>query len=258
MPRLHRRRFLQATGAGLAALHLPFLTSFRTPGRSDDEPLSSLVVLFLRGGQDPLHSLVPYGDRHYRALRPTLRVPEEAGDDGPGVVRLDSTFGLHPALAALEPLWKKKKLAAVVNVGSPHPTRSHFDAQDFMEYAAPGLRTVRSGWLNRYLEGTRRAPAKEGEEEPLRLRGLAMQGLLPRALRGTHPALAVPNQDVIEDEWVLDLFSDLYAKQSGMESMEDTSTGEDAVFDYEAYFEGEPYPHGGPSIRLTSWVVISR
>jgi uncharacterized protein (DUF1501 family) len=104
-----------------------------------------------------------------------------------GLVKLDKTFALHPSMLPLQSLWEAGRLAPIVCAGSPHATRSHFDAQDWMEFAAPGDRTMRQGWLNRYLAVTR----KEGTEAS-EFRALGMQELLPRSLRGDYPVLAVP------------------------------------------------------------------
>jgi len=207
---MHRRDFLVTTGAGLAALALPRSAGGFARNLGSGDEARTLVVLFLRGGMDALNTLVPYADDCYHEIRPTLAVAPEDTAEEKGVIRLDDEFGLHPSLAALKPYWDSEQLAPVVNVGSPHPTRSHFDAQDFMEYAAPGLRTVRDGWLNRYLSSSREDSRREDEESPSRLRALAMQGLLPRALRGRHPALAVPRQSVLDDEDALDLFEPLF------------------------------------------------
>ena len=103
------------------------------------------------------------------------------------LVKLDKTFGLHPAMASLQPLWGAGKLAPIVCAGSVHRTRSHFDAQDWMEFAAPGDRTMRQGWLNRYLTITEKKDSEASE-----FRALGMQELLPRSLRGNYPVLAVP------------------------------------------------------------------
>jgi len=142
------------------------------------------------------------------------------------VAPLDGTFGLHPSLKALKPHWDAKRFAAIVNVGSPHSTRSHFDAQDFMEYAAPGSRTVREGWLNRYLRATRK------KEAPA-LRAVAMQPLLPRALRGTHPALAVPDKSVLQNDKVLGMYEDFY--REGDDPV--VSTGRETLETLRAYRE---------------------
>ncbi|MCH2111412.1 MAG: DUF1501 domain-containing protein [Planctomycetes bacterium] len=140
----------------------------------------TLITIYLRGGADWLNMLIPWKDRDYLAARPTLAIGEEQG-----VVPLDSKFALHPALRPLLPLWENKSFAPILCTGSPHGTRSHFDAQDFMERAAPGMRNIRSGWLNRYLTQT----LGENESE---FRALAMQPLLPRSMRGDFPAFAVP------------------------------------------------------------------
>ena len=108
-----------------------------------------LVCLFQRGAADGLNVVVPFGDSEYAALRPTIAVPRPGQLNG--ALDLDTHFGLHPALGALKPLWDRKLLAAVHAVGSPSATRSHFDAQDFMETGTPDVKGTRDGWLNRYL-----------------------------------------------------------------------------------------------------------
>jgi uncharacterized protein (DUF1501 family) len=177
-----RRDFLRTAGltagftlcpSSLALSRSSFSWTKKKPG--------SLVCIYLRGGADFLNMIVPYRDDAYHSARPTIGLRKEDG-----VVELDSKFGLHPGLSAWESLWKSKKLAPVVMVGSPHTTRSHFDAQDFMEFAAPGDRSVRTGWLNRYLAATQKKGASE-------FRAMALQKLLPRSLRGNYPVLAVPS-----------------------------------------------------------------
>jgi uncharacterized protein (DUF1501 family) len=212
--RIERRTFLRASGAGFASFALPLPRGhLQHAFAGEEEQRPTLVVLFLRGGADALNVVVPYADERYHEMRPTLAIPAEATAERAGVLRLDDDFGLHPSLASLLPAWKEKRLAPVLAVGSPHPTRSHFDAQDFMEYAAPGLRTVRAGWLNRYLAQTERARAAAGAApRPEGLRVLAMQGLLPRSLRGEVPVLAVPQRNVLGDERLQEQFEPLYGK----------------------------------------------
>jgi len=149
----------------------------------------TLLIVYLRGGADPLHTIVPYGDPLYQQMRPTIGIPSKDGKDpaDKGVIRLNRMFGLNPVMAPLYPLFQQGMVAPIINVGSPHRTRSHFDAQDFMEYAAPGIRTITEGWLNRYLTATK----KKGNADSA-LRALAMQTLLPRAMRGDYPVLAYP------------------------------------------------------------------
>ncbi|MBI4524945.1 MAG: DUF1501 domain-containing protein [Deltaproteobacteria bacterium] len=109
-----------------------------------------LVVAFLRGAVDGLNVLVPYSESSYYSSRPTIAIPRP-GENG-GALGLDGHFGLHPALSPIMPLWEKGTLAFVHASGSPDSTRSHFDAQDYMETATPGAKTTPDGWLNRLLE----------------------------------------------------------------------------------------------------------
>src|SRR5216110_1739020 len=104
-----------------------------------------LVVIFQRGAADGLNIVVPHGEPAYYSMRPSISIPRNA------VIDLDGFFGLHPSLSAFQPLWRQRHLAIVHAVGSPDSTRSHFDAQDFMESGTPGLKTTQDGWLNRAL-----------------------------------------------------------------------------------------------------------
>ncbi len=202
---MDRRDFIKLSGAGALSLGLPLpavhISGIQRVGQR------TLVVIYLRGGQDPLNTIVPYSDDRYYELRPTIAIPRKDSEAGRGVIRLDKHFGLHPALAPLKPLYDAKLFAPILSVGSHHTTRSHFDAQDFMEYAAPGLRTEHNGWLNRYLTATK---SKQGKDSDLR--ALAMQGLLPRSLRGDYPVLAVPRirRKKSKGGDVLDAFQKLY------------------------------------------------
>ncbi len=226
---MHRRRFLQSTTAGAAALsagaggfHLSPSTAYAQRDFAPNEnPV--LVAIYLRGGQDQLNTLVPHNDRRYYEIRPNIAVPQEK------VVKLDDQWGLHPALAPLKPFYDDGKFAMVINSGSPHSTRSHFDAQDFMEYAAPGNRTVRDGWLNRFLTAT--APqANKGYGLP-ELRALAMQETLPRSLRGRYSVVAAPD-NLHQIQEVLDLFEDFYAggeKLDGAEALRRSTQAERGV-----------------------------
>jgi uncharacterized protein (DUF1501 family) len=114
-------------------------------------------------------------------LRPSIAIPRPNGD-GSGAIDLDGHFGLHPALRSLKPLWDLRQLAIVEAVGSPDPTRSHFDAQDYMESGTPGLKTTESGWLNR-------AMLRKKQVSPIRAVSLSPD--LPLTLRGQNEALAV-------------------------------------------------------------------
>jgi uncharacterized protein (DUF1501 family) len=138
--KLSRRRLLGGAAAGLAAAGLSTQLAFADPGYTGD----TLVLLSLRGGFDGLSAIVPIGDPDYYRARPSIGVPKSQ------VIAGDGTFGLHPAMAPLLPLWKGGRLAAVHAVGQPNPTRSHFAAMEAMENAAPGT-SIRSGWLDRML-----------------------------------------------------------------------------------------------------------
>ena len=136
-----RRRFL-----GLAGSSLAFWRG-RTARAGDSD--RRLVVVMLRGAVDGLNVVVPYGDPDYGRGRPGIALSAPGSADG--VLDLDGYFGLHPALASLLPLWSERRLAFVQACGSPDPSRSHFDAQDFMESATPGIKTTAAGWMNRLI-----------------------------------------------------------------------------------------------------------
>ena len=140
-----------------------------------------LVVIFQRGAADGLNIVVPHGERAYYAMRPSISVPRK------DVLDLDGFFGLHPSLASFQPLWDQRHLAIVHAAGSPDPTRSHFDAQDFMESGTPGLKATTDGWLNRSL---RSAPAS-GDKSAFR--AISLGPALPRILTGQERAVAVNN-----------------------------------------------------------------
>src|SRR5580700_10402600 len=140
-----------------------------------------LVVIFQRGAADGLNIVVPHGEPSYYAMRPTINIPKKS------VLDLDGFFGLHPAMASFEPLWKQKHLAIVHAAGSPDPTRSHFDAQDFMESGTPGVKITDDGWLNRSLH------AMQQPGQASAFRAIALGPSLPRILSGSEPAVAMNN-----------------------------------------------------------------
>jgi uncharacterized protein (DUF1501 family) len=140
-----------------------------------------LVVIFQRGAADGLNIVVPHGERAYYAMRPTINIPRK------DVLDLDGFFGLHPSLASLQPIWNQRHLAIVHAAGSPDPSRSHFDAQDFMESGTPGLKATPDGWLNRAL---RSLPASDDKSA---FRAIALGPALPRILTGAERAVAVNN-----------------------------------------------------------------
>jgi len=143
-----------------------------------------LVTIFQRGAVDGLNVLVPHGESEYYNLRPTIAVAKPGATDG--AIKLDDTFGLNPAMQAFEPLWKSGQLAAITAVGSPDNTRSHFDAQDYMESATPGNKGTSDGWLNRVLQA-------KTEKDASPFRAVSMTQALPRALYGRAPSVAMAN-----------------------------------------------------------------
>ena len=182
-----RRIFLK--NGGLALVSLGFAPEFlaRTVAAAAPARRRVLITIFQRGAVDGLNMIVPFGERDYYSSRPTIAIAPP-GRDAQSALDLDGFFGLHPRLGPLEPLFDARQLAIVHACGSPDGTRSHFDAQDYMETATPGVKSTSDGWLNRYLH------AKEHEAKtPFRAVALAPQ--LPRALQGLAPALAIGQID---------------------------------------------------------------
>ena len=177
-----RRVFMK--NGGLALLSLGFAPAFlaRTVEAAGAARRKILITIFQRGAVDGLNMIVPFGERDYYAARPSIAIPKPGSAEG--AVDLDGFFGLHPRLASLKPLWESKQLAIVHATGSPDGTRSHFDAQDYMESGTPGVKSTQDGWLNRYLHAREHA-----EATPFRAVALAPQ--MPRSLQGLEPALAI-------------------------------------------------------------------
>jgi uncharacterized protein (DUF1501 family) len=177
-----RRVFMK--NGGMALLSLGFAPAFlaRTVEAAGAARRKVLITIFQRGAVDGLNMIVPFGERDYYAARPSIAIPRPNATDG--ALDLDGFFGLHPKLAPLKPLWDARQLAIVHASGSPDGTRSHFDAQDYMESATPGIKSTQDGWLNRYLHAKEHAEATP-------FRAVALAGQLPRSLQGTAPALAI-------------------------------------------------------------------
>lgn len=148
-----------------------------------------LVVIFQRGAADGLNVVVPHAEPAYYAMRPSINIPRNA------VLDLDGFFGLHPAMASFQPLWNQKHLAIIHAAGSPDPTRSHFDAQDFMESGTPGVKATEDGWLNRSLRELPKPAENQGGlmQNDAPFRAIAMGPSLPRILTGAEPAVAINN-----------------------------------------------------------------
>src|SRR5215471_15162405 len=165
-----------------------------------------LVAIFQRGAADGLNIVVPHGEKAYYTLRPTISVPRPASGDKArdAAIDLDGFFGLHPSLAPLKPLFDQQHLAIVDAVGSPDPTRSHFDAQDYMESGTPGLKATASGWMNRAL------PKAPGKVSPVR--AVSLGPTLARSIAGPNPAIALQNIGAfqVRDAEAAKQFQDMY------------------------------------------------
>jgi uncharacterized protein (DUF1501 family) len=185
------RRVFVKNGA-FALVSLGFAPSFLTrtayaQGRS--ARAKQLIAIFQRGAVDGLSVVVPFGDSEYYRARPSIAIARPRSGDN-AAFDLDGFFGFNPRLQPLKALWDQRALAIVHACGSPDATRSHFDAQDYMETATPGMKATPDGWLNRYLQA-RTHDASEGIGEPTPFRAVSLTQQLPRMLQGPAPALAI-------------------------------------------------------------------
>ncbi|MGF1540286.1 MAG: DUF1501 domain-containing protein [Pleurocapsa sp.] len=174
---MKRRKLLQAasllTGGMLVAVGF---NSWIARSVAQTKRSKRLIVVFLRGGIDGLNMVVPHQEIDYYQARPTIAVPYPQESDG--AMDLDGFFGLHPSLKDIFPFWQQKNLAVIHNCGSPDATRSHFDAQDYMENGTPGVKSTADGWLNRLL----------AQLPPEKLtQALNVGNTTPRILRGEMP-----------------------------------------------------------------------
>ena len=178
------RRIFLKDGA-FALVSLGFAPSFltRTAFAAGATARSKrFIAIFQRGAVDGLSVIVPFGDKEYYRARPSIAIGRP-GSGSDAAVDLDGFFGFNPRLRPLKPFWDARQLAIVHACGSPDSTRSHFDAQDYMETATPGVKSTSDGWLNRYLQARRLESATP-------FRAVALTQQLPRVLQGAAPALA--------------------------------------------------------------------
>jgi uncharacterized protein (DUF1501 family) len=181
------RRFFMKQG-GIALVGLSSMPAFLQRAVASTPPAGKkqLIVLFQRGAADGLNIVVPFAEPNYYRMRPTIAIPQPKRGGNDAALDLDGYFGLHPSLAPLVPLFQRNELAIVHAAGSPDPTRSHFDAQDYMESGTPGVKATEDGWLDRALQTI-------PEENASPFRAVAMGPNLPRMLRGTTAGIAVPD-----------------------------------------------------------------
>ena len=188
---MDRRYFLKSSGVTLASFGLmaaapKFLHQFADAQTLTDKngKKKILITIFQRGAVDGLNMVVPYGDSEYYNLRTNIAIPKPEKTDG--AINLDGYFGLHPSLKPFETLWKNKQLAIVHSAGSPDNTRSHFDAQDYMESGTPGNKGTRDGWLSRVLQ------TSSGKNDSA-FRAVSMTQQTPRSFLGKYPTIAMTN-----------------------------------------------------------------
>jgi len=184
---LTRRALLRSGACALAAVAMPPRFLARAAGAAEARG-KVLVTIFQRGAVDGLSMVPPHGDPAYYAGRPSIALARPQRGDEATALDLDGFFALHPALAPLTPLWKTGTLAVVHACGSPEATRSHFDAQDYMESGTPGVKSTADGWLGR-------AAVALPAERVSPFRAVALGPRLPRILRGEAAALAVTSLD---------------------------------------------------------------
>src|SRR6476646_5028161 len=189
---MNRRFFLKSGSIALASIGM----SLSAPGFLQRAVMAhernaitggkrkTLIAIFQRGAVDGLNVVVPFGESSYYDARPAIAIPKPQAGNAEAAINLDGFFGLHPSLSAFKPLWDSKRLAIIHASGSPDNTRSHFDAQDYMESGTPGVKSTSDGWLNRYLQARK-------EEAATPFRAVSLTSQLPRMLQGTAPALAV-------------------------------------------------------------------
>jgi len=202
-----RRAFLKKSAVAMFGVGtVPFwLARTARAQDSSNQRKRVLVAIFQRGAVDGLNMVVPFGEKRYYDLRPSIAIPAP-GKPGESAIDLDGFFGLHPALAPLKPIYDAGALAVVHAAGSPDPTRSHFDAQDYMESGTPGRKATADGWLNRALPANGSSPLS-----PVRAVSLGTE--LPRALRGRNSAVAINNLGdfKVRDPIGSDTFEAMYA-----------------------------------------------
>jgi uncharacterized protein (DUF1501 family) len=205
-----RRTFTHGSTAAIISLGASGIWASRASAATVNEN-ARLVVIMLRGAIDGLSVVAPYSDTNYYSLRPTIAIAKPGETDG--LLRLDNLFGLHPALSMLMPYWESSQLGFIHASGSHDSTRSHFDAQDYMESGTPGRKSTQDGWLNRLAMSL----SQENVDASKRLQAVNLGPVMPRIFAGTSPvaSLAQGNaavaKGVLDREPVADAFAKLYA-----------------------------------------------
>jgi len=188
----NRRFFLKQGGLALASVGLvggvpSFLRRVAAGVQSPAGRRKTLIAIFQRGAVDGLNMVVPHGESAYYELRPQIAIARPGrGAAGEAALDLDGFFGLHPSMAPLKRFWDEKRLGVVHAVGSPDNTRSHFDAQDYMESGTPGVKSTQDGWLNRFVQA-------RPDPKATPFRAISLTQSLPRSMQGRAPAVAMRN-----------------------------------------------------------------
>lgn len=185
-----RKAFLKQAGLALFSIGMGGVPTFIARAANSEKFLRPykkrkvLVFIFQRGAMDGLMAVSPFTDENLKTARPTLFM-DAAKTSAKPLIDLDGKFGLHPSMAVFENLFKEKRLAIVHGMGSPNTTRSHFDAQDYMESGTPFNKGTASGWLNRAvgLLGHDATP----------FRAVSMTGAMPRSFYGDNETIAISN-----------------------------------------------------------------
>jgi len=232
---LTRRCFIRSSALTIAGFGAAPSWLLRAAAQ-DRNKRKILIAIFQRGAADGLNIVVPYFEKVYYELRPSIAVPPPGKQNG--AIDLDGRFALHPALQQIKPLWDSGQLAIVQAAGSPHETRSHFDAQDYMESGTPG-RSTGDGWLNRAL------PPHGPEASPVR--AIAASAQLPRTMRGTKPAVALSNleQFKVHNESAAGILERMYATTSDTNLMSAGKETFEAVKMLESINRGTYTPANG-------------
>ena len=195
MQRRHVLQRLAIVGAGAAAGLIPVgRSAWALSSPTAPATQRKLIVIFLRGAVDGLSVVAPYAEPAYARHRPAIALTAPGQADG--LFDLDGHFGLHPALAPLMPMWQGGRLAFVHASGSPDPTRSHFEAQDYMESGTPGVKRTGDGWMNRLL---RELP---GPRSPTR--GVSVGPVIPRIYAGPAPVASLAQGQAATRATILD------------------------------------------------------
>ena len=184
---LSRREFLARTTAAAVVMSAPAWLPQVAYAQTEDTTRDIIVSIFLRGGADGLTLVPPYAENAYYALRPTIAIPRPDSASPNKALDLNGFFGLAPAMGSLLPAYQAGQLLIVHAAGSTDPTRSHFDAQAFMEVGVPGARDIETGWLGRHLA------SKPPMKPTAALRALAFNYGLPLMLAGGPDTLPIPD-----------------------------------------------------------------